>query len=369
MLHVIAVDDEVAALNRFERVASTNPNIVIEGRFQYPEDAIAFVKAHSVDVAFLDIEMPEMSGLELAEELMEIKPYINVVFITAYDQYALNAFRAHAIGYLLKPLDNDEFTEQIDHLMCTCSQRPMENPKRLLHVTCFGQFSVRPPEVSSSAIRWKTAKAEELFALLIYYQSRSRSKGILIDTLWPELEPQKAANLFRVTCTYLRSALSEIGFSNMLIRELEEYKINTSLIDCDLFRFINVIHSHQPENLENIKEASALYSGEFLEGKAYNWTSRARAELESDFKKLQFSLADNYLESGCINKAYQALDKILNHDPCDEEVVTRIIQMKLQNTEAASAIKVFREYRSILKKEFGVLPSKDIQALFSKYLD
>jgi DNA-binding LytR/AlgR family response regulator len=58
--------------------------------------------------------MPEMNGIELAERLMEIDPYIEVIFITAYNQYALDAFRAHAIGYLLKPLDANELKEQMD---------------------------------------------------------------------------------------------------------------------------------------------------------------------------------------------------------------------------------------------------------------
>jgi two-component SAPR family response regulator len=73
------------------------------------------------------------------------------------------------------------------------------------------------------------------FCPLIYYQGRVKPKETLIDILWPELEPEKSANLFRVTCTYLRTALAERGFPDLLIRELDGYKINTDLINCDLF--------------------------------------------------------------------------------------------------------------------------------------
>jgi two-component SAPR family response regulator len=78
MFYAIAVDDESAALNRFERIASADGRVVLEGKFLYAEDALAFIKEHPVDLAFLDIEMPEMNGLELAERLLEIAPYIKV---------------------------------------------------------------------------------------------------------------------------------------------------------------------------------------------------------------------------------------------------------------------------------------------------
>ena len=136
MFHAIAVDDESAALKRFERIASEDSRISIEGAFLYAEDSIEFVKKHLVDVAFLDIEMPEMNGLELAERLMEIIPYIRVIFVTAYNQYALDAFRAHAIGYLLKPLDSEEFTEQIDLLVKRYRSKPSDQSKKRLKVRC-----------------------------------------------------------------------------------------------------------------------------------------------------------------------------------------------------------------------------------------
>lgn len=366
MLHVIVVDDEIAALNRFERVASINNDVIIEGRFQYVEDAIDFVKENPIDVAFLDIEMPEMSGLEVAEVLMEIEPCIKVVFITAYDQYALNAFRAHAIGYLLKPLDKDEFTEQISHLICKFREKPTKGAKKKLSVNCFGEFSTCIFEQDSSVVRWKTAKAEELFALLIYYQGRVRTRDILIDTLWPELDPQKAVNLFRVTCTYLRAAFADIGFSNILMRELDGYKINVELINCDLFRFRLVVNSRILSNIESLERASEIYCGEYLEGKAYEWASVSRIGFAADFKKLQLNLANHYLRVGDMNKACHTLERVLQYDPYDEEVVIRIINIKLENGEIVSAQRAYLEYENALMRELGMLPSKNIQQLFAK---
>ncbi len=364
MFHAIVVDDESAALNRFERIAAGDGRISLEGKFQYAEDAIEFVRQQKVDIAFLDIEMPEMSGLELAEQLMEIDPYISVIFVTAYDKYALEAFRAHAIGYLLKPLDNNELTEQLDSLYRRLGQRTAKNANQRLTIRCFGEFSVKAAADEEPAIRWKTAKAEELFALLVNYQGRAKSKESLIDALWPELEPEKSINLFRVTCTYIRTALSERGFSDVLIRDWNGYKLNTERINCDLFRFRQAVRDVPSPGLETLEAASALYSGEYLDGKLYEWAGRARDQLESDFKKIQFRLSEALCIRGDFGKACEALDKVLEFDACEEEAVSRLIQMKLEHGDTAAAIKVYRTYEQRLKNELGLSPSEKIYAMF-----
>lgn len=357
MLHAVVVDDEIAALNRFERIAAKDERIVIDGKFLYAQDAIAFIKEHPVDIAFLDIEMPEISGLELAEKLLEIDSYIRVIFVTAYNKYALDAFRAHAIGYLLKPLDSAEFTQQVDLLSRRYTPRPEKGSKRPLIAKCFGGFSVYP-EANAPAIRWKTAKAEELFALLIHYQGRVKPKESLIETLWPGHKPEKTANLFHVTCTYLRSALAEKGFSDILVRELDGYRVNPERIDCDLFRFSLEIGSISSLGIEKLNDLSNLYCGEYLEGKPYDWSAGLRTQLESDFKKIQHGLSEVYCTQGLWDKALEALDRILMYDPCDEETAMRIVKLKLRKGDPSSAIKTYRKFEQILMKELGLTPSQ-----------
>ena len=98
MLRAIAVDDEERALDRFERVMKEETRVHVVGRFTDASEALEFARRNPLDIAFLDIEMPAMNGLDLAEALNRENPSIEVVFITAFDQYALRAFRAHAIG-------------------------------------------------------------------------------------------------------------------------------------------------------------------------------------------------------------------------------------------------------------------------------
>ncbi|MDD2442515.1 MAG: response regulator [Clostridiaceae bacterium] len=363
MLHVIAVDDEPAALKWFSRIAANHPNLVVGGLFSSAAKAVAYAHDHEVDAAFLDVEMPEMIGLDLARELQAINPEIRIVFITGHSQYAISAFRVRAFGYLLKPLDPDEFAEQVGHLVKLSLPRMREPDSRRLQVTCFGQFTVRQTE-GDAAIRWKTAKAEELFALLVYYQGRSRARDILIDQLWPQLDPDKAANLFRVTCTYIRSALNDLGFTNIVDRELDGYRVNTALLDCDLYRFRQVMHANQNARLSDLEDLASLYGGAYLEGKSYDWATIVQAEFEAAFKRMQRCLAQRCLADGDTARACQALEKILAADPCDEEAMLEIIELQLQNGEPGAARKRYNMYQTLLDREYGELPPVHLRSLF-----
>lgn len=70
----------------------------------------------SFDVAFLDIEMPGMSGIELAKKLKDIKPYLNIIFVTAYTDYALEVHSLYVSGYLLKPIKKEDVVTALDNL-------------------------------------------------------------------------------------------------------------------------------------------------------------------------------------------------------------------------------------------------------------
>jgi two-component SAPR family response regulator len=359
MLRAIVVDDEPASLNRFERIIAEDARVSLAGKFLYAEDALSFAGRNTIDIAFLDIDMPEMTGLELAERLMDINPYTRVIFVTAYNQFALDAFRAHAVGYLLKPLDKSDLTDQIDMLIGRFGRISEKPSNGRLRVSCFGQFSVASGDGAS--VTWKTAKAEELFALLVYYQGRIRSRENLIDMLWPDLEYKKAANLFRVTCTYLRNALAGCNITGVLAREMDGYKVNTDIIDCDLFQFRLAARSDISPGLTRLEEASARYSGAYLESRTYEWALNVRTLLEADFKKIQHRLCAMYLDSGETGKAAGAMEKVMRHDPCDEEAILQLINIKLQAGENSSAVKLYRDFEQNLLRELGTAPSPQLR--------
>ncbi len=109
----ILVDDEVSALKGLQqKIEKLFPEIEILNAFQKPEEAIRAIKEKQPDILFLDIEMPRMNGFELLSALNEIN--FQVIFVTAYSEYALDALKQSAIDYVLKPVDNEELTNAIN---------------------------------------------------------------------------------------------------------------------------------------------------------------------------------------------------------------------------------------------------------------
>jgi len=110
---ILIVDDEEAARKRIERLLTNNKDFVNEKSCSSGMQALQVLSEKEIDLLLLDIEMPGISGLELVGKLDENKRP-SVVFITAYDEYAVQAFEYYAIDYLLKPFSNERFEKMLD---------------------------------------------------------------------------------------------------------------------------------------------------------------------------------------------------------------------------------------------------------------
>lgn len=101
---VIVVDDErIVLTGEINTLQNALPNAVITG-FTNPNEALGFARNNPVHIAFTDIEMPAKSGLDLCGELMDINPNINVIFLTAFSDYSLDAWNTKASGFMVKPI-------------------------------------------------------------------------------------------------------------------------------------------------------------------------------------------------------------------------------------------------------------------------
>jgi two-component system, LytTR family, response regulator len=112
-LRAFVVDDEKLAVDRLVRLLQATGRVVISGTSTDPDDALERLRTADVDILFLDIQMPGLTGFDLLERLDRDLP---VIFTTAYDQYALEAFAVNSIDYLLKPADPDRLSRALDKL-------------------------------------------------------------------------------------------------------------------------------------------------------------------------------------------------------------------------------------------------------------
>jgi two-component system LytT family response regulator len=122
MIRTLIVDDEPLALEGIRTLLAEEADIEVVGECLNGREAVAAIKALRPQLAFLDVQMPVFDGFEVIEEL-EPEEIPIVVFITAFDQYALQAFAVHALDYLLKPVEPGRFRAALSHVRETLAGR------------------------------------------------------------------------------------------------------------------------------------------------------------------------------------------------------------------------------------------------------
>ncbi|MEM6453985.1 MAG: LytTR family DNA-binding domain-containing protein [Acidobacteriota bacterium] len=121
-IRTVLVDDEPLALDKLRGfLESSAQDVVIVATASDGASAVEVIEAHQPDLIFLDIQMPEIDGFEVLRQLVSPRPA--VVFVTAFDQYALKAFEVHAIDYLLKPYDRERFEDALKQARAAVGQR------------------------------------------------------------------------------------------------------------------------------------------------------------------------------------------------------------------------------------------------------
>jgi len=227
-IQVLIVDDEPLARERIRDLLKHESNIEIVGESRNGLEAVSTIKKQTPDLIFLDVQMPELDGFGVIETIgVEKMPY--VIFVTAYDQYALRAFEVHALDYLLKPFDHERFQNAL--------KRAIE------HIKIFkknNDFTSRLREL----IQEIQLEQHYLQRIII----KSREKIFLLNT--DEIDWIEAAGNYVVL---------HVGTKEHLMRGTM-YGIEERL---DPGRFIR-IHRSKIVNIERIKEIQNWFRGEYL---------------------------------------------------------------------------------------------------------
>ncbi len=262
-MNTITVDDRQLAVNAMiGTLEKIDPGGKHAGLVS-SQEAISFAGSHPLDVAFLDIEMPDMNGLVLAKKLKDIHPTLNIVFVTGHIEYAYDAHKLFASGYLIKPAGEDDVRKVLDNL-----RFPVARPHGRVYARCFGNFEVF---FEGSPIVFKRSKSKELLAYLIDSYGSRVSMGELISILWEDGENSLSRNSqIRMFIADIRKTFRDMGMDEVLIREYNSVAIKTDMIDCDYFRFMD----HDPVAINE-------YMGEYM--KQYSWAEMRIPEL-SDIK-------------------------------------------------------------------------------------
>ena len=143
----VILDDERLARQRLRRMLSAAPDFAVAAELENPVDALAFLENNDTDLLFLDVQMPGLDGFGVLESL-PVNRHPLVIFVTAYDEYALRAFDVHAFDYLLKPFDDARLHKALDRVRKQLAAAPNETLLSLLN-----HLRPRPAESARFAIK------------------------------------------------------------------------------------------------------------------------------------------------------------------------------------------------------------------------
>ncbi len=249
-MKIIIVDDEKHAINTLKRNLN---GLVEEGNintFDRSINALEYVKENDVDVAFLDIEMPEINGIELAKQMKKFKPKINVIFCTGYSEYMQQAISLHASGYLLKPSDKEKVKEALDNLLY-----PIDPIKNHFYAKTFGNFDFY---VDGVPLKFSRSKSKELLAYLISLKGATANRKEISAILFEDEYNLKTQNYLTKIYKELIESLELVGAKNLVRKGYNTYWVDISLFSSDLFDY----DKGEPQAINS-------YNGEFMS--QYEW--------------------------------------------------------------------------------------------------
>lgn len=275
-MRIAAVDDEMHVLERFERMVSGVAELNLCGLFETGEQLLAYLKGNPLDAVFLDIEMPGVNGLQLSEQIQNLSENIEIIFVTAFNQYAVEAFELQAMDYIMKPLTEERLGKTIKRLLKN-NKTAAESGKPFIQ--CFGEFEVF---LKGEAMTWKNSKAKEVLAFLVYKNGVPVNWEKIAAAVWPDYNSEKAQTNFHATTYLLRKRLAEAGLSHILESVRGNYRIIPDKVDCDVYQLEELLKKNQlKRKKEDFRLLEQLVQKGYMESSGYGWAYPKAAELDA----------------------------------------------------------------------------------------
>jgi len=232
-LIIFTIDDSPPALDVLtEAICEVCPNDEVFP-FNDPYKLLNFAKKTPCDIAFLDIQMPGMNGLEVAVTLKKIKPSTNIIFVTAYSQYAIDAMKLYPSGYVMKPVTKEAVEKELENL-----RHPVEiKTDKKVRVQTFGNFEVF---LDGKPLVFIRARAKELFAYLIDRRGAAATTAEIAAKLWEHKSYDKSLkSQTQAAISEMMKALKENGVEDIIIKSWNQISINCEKISCDYYDLLN----------------------------------------------------------------------------------------------------------------------------------
>lgn len=372
-MKAILIDDEALALNYLEHQLRKLGEFEIIGKYTDPLLGKQRVEETDADIVFLDIHIPELSGLELAEMLLEQRPDLQVVFVTAYDMYAIKAFELNALDYVLKPV-------QLDRLRLTARRLDARRkPGRAsLAVTTqnwsilmFDAFRIFEGVRELAPLQWRTAKAQEIFFYLLHHRGKVVSKATLIELLWPDFDLDRAYPQLYTAVYHIRKMLEPFSRERILLQNTADgylLRLEGVYLDADEFdHFIQAGIEVSEYTVPEYERILKLFKSEYLEGYDYVWAELERQRFQLHWIRLKLNLVHWYMENEAYEQAFKHIEQVCTRYPLEEQA--QLLYMKICDRMGFHFL-VQRQYlllETVMEAEVSEKPGQEVRKWYKDW--
>ena len=258
---ILAVDDDATSLKKIKGILTKALPDATCYFFDESLAALAKAREEEIDVAFLDVEMPELSGIDLGRYLKELNPYVNLIYLTEDTDYAYEAMKLHASGYLKKPGNDKDVKGELESLRYPEMRKKF---KRVFAQT-FGNFEFF---VDGTPVEFKYKRTKEIVALLINNRGAQTTNGEIIASLWEDDgDPEKKLSYLCNLRQDLQNTFNKLKLEGILLKQRGSMAIAKDRIECDLYDW-----------LDNGNDSKYKYMGDYMN--QYSWSEFYHAELD-----------------------------------------------------------------------------------------
>lgn len=371
-MKAILIDDEPLALNFLEHQLNKTGSCQVVGKYIDPLKGWEAVEQQGVDIVFLDIELPEMDGIELAERLLEHRPGIQVVFVTSYDEYAVRAFELNAIDYLVKPVREERLLNTLQRLernVRTQSEQTTSNTG-VWQIRMFGDVSITKDNGEPIALRWRTAKAQQLFLYLLKHRDRLVGKPEILEWLWPDIDPSRAFPQLYTAVYHIRKTLEALDGRVLLQNKNDGYALHLKNIDLDVDAVEDFLRAGATIFEETVREFERmldLFQDVYLSGHDYPWAENERQRYQLQWLHMKMELVKWYCGQSRWELAFKHCEQLCQRFPLEEEV--HFIYMKICDKLGLSSQvrKAYALLQSSLERELGEKPGSEIIQWYTQW--
>lgn len=362
-MNAFVIDDEPLCLEDLAWQLSKYSDIEVMGKYGDPLEARKAIVSLRPDVVFLDIDMPQMNGFELAQEIQALRTGVVVIFVTAYKKYALEAYNAYPLDFLVKPVSKTRLDETIEQLRRQYKLLHPANEKQPdFRIQCFGTFEI----LSENDVHFPTRRVKELLLYLITRRGVAATRDEMLDALFDRSNDRNTVNNLYVTLSRLRVLLNCWDGDQTKIKLTSDNALLIAPGVCDYIDFITFARQNASISKQSAQEAARLLklcAGPYLANEPYEWCVDSGDEAETEFERISLELGDCYLADNRLEEAEAVLSALLSRNPLSTDGYSSLLRLYIRTGNRTSFAVRYREYARTLKNEFGLKP----ESIFRDY--